>query len=81
MEASADAVLRLVDAVGSAAERFAQLEDRMLSDTGFTGARMRISAVLAPDETRTALQIARSLALSRQALQQLARLLHTSLRP
>ena len=39
MEASADAVLRLVDAVGSAAERFAQLEDRMLADTGFTGAR------------------------------------------
>ena len=43
MEASADAVLRLVDAVGSASERFAQLEDRMLADTGFTGARMRIA--------------------------------------
>ena len=72
MEASADAVLRLVDAVGSAAERFAQLEDRMLSDTGFTGARMRIAAVLAPDATRTAPQIARSLGLTRQAVQRVA---------
>ena len=68
MEASADAVLRLVDAVGSAAERFAQLEDRILVDTGFTGARMRIAAVLAPDATRTAPQIARSLGLTRQAV-------------
>lgn len=33
--------------MGSAAERFAQLEDRILVDTGFTGARMRIAAVLA----------------------------------
>ncbi len=72
MEASADAVLRLVDAVGSAAERFAQLEDRMLADTGFTGARMRIAAVLAPDATRTAPQIARSLGLTRQAVQRVA---------
>ena len=72
MEASADAVLRLVDAVGSAAERFAQLEDRMLADTGFTGARMRVAAVLAPDAARTAPQIARSLGLTRQAVQRVA---------
>ncbi|WP_312167217.1 MarR family transcriptional regulator [Phenylobacterium sp.] len=73
MEASADAVLRLVDAVGTAADRFAEVEDRMLADTGFTGARMRVAAVLAaPGTARTVPQVARSLGLSRQAVQRLA---------
>lgn len=73
MEASADAVLRLVEAVGTAADRFAEVEDRMLADTGFTGARMRVAAVLAPADTaRTVPQVARSLGLSRQAVQRLA---------
>lgn len=73
MEASADAVLRLVEAVGTAADRFAEVEDRLLADTGFTGARMRVAGVLAaPDAARTVPQVARSLGLSRQAVQRLA---------
>jgi len=73
MEASADAVLRLVDAVGIAADGFAQFEDRMLADTGLTGARMRVAAVLAPPgAARTVPQAARSLGLTRQAVQRLA---------
>jgi DNA-binding MarR family transcriptional regulator len=73
MKASADAVLRLVDAVGSAADRFAQIEDRMLADTGFSGARLRVAGALeAPQAARTVPQIARALGLSRQAVQRLA---------
>lgn len=73
MEASADAVLRLVDAVGAAAGRFVEAEDRILADTDLTGARMRVAAVLEPAETgRTVPQVARSLGLSRQAVQRLA---------
>lgn len=73
MEASADAVLRLVDAVAAAAGRFEEAEDRLLADTGLTGARMRVAAVLAPAGTaRTVPQVARGLGLSRQAVQRLA---------
>ena len=73
MEASADAVLRLVEAVGTAADRFAEVEDRMFADTGMTGARMRVASVLAaPDAARTVPQVARSLGLTRQAVQRLA---------
>lgn len=73
MEASADAVLRLVEAVGAAADRFAEVEDRMLADTGLTGARMRVASVLAaPASARTVPQAARTLGLSRQAVQRLA---------
>ena len=73
MEASADAVLRLVEAVENAADRFAQVEHRMFSDTGMTGARMRVASVLAAPETaRTVPQIARTLGLTRQAVQRVA---------
>lgn len=73
MEASADAVLRLVEAVGTAADRFAEVEDRMFSDTGMTGARMRVASVLAaPGAARTVPQVARTLGLSRQAVQRVA---------
>ena len=73
MEASADAVLRLVEAVEDAADRFAQVEHRMFSDTGMTGARMRVASVLAAPETaRTVPQIARTLGLTRQAVQRVA---------
>lgn len=73
METSADAVLRLVDAVGAAASRFAEVEDRMLADTGLTGARMRVAGVLGQvGAARTVPQVARTLGLSRQAVQRLA---------
>ena len=73
MEASADAVLRLVDAVYTAAACFAEVEDRMLADTGLTGARMRVAGVLEKSgAARTVPQVARRLGLSRQAVQRLA---------
>lgn len=73
MEASADAVLRLVEAVEDAADRFAQVEQHMFSDTGMTGARMRVANVLAaPEAARTVPQIARTLGLTRQAVQRVA---------
>jgi len=73
MNPSADAVLRLVEAVDVAAGRFAEIEDRLLADTGFSSARMRVAATLeAPGAVRTTPQIARSLGLSRQAVQRLA---------
>ena len=73
MKASADAMLRLVEAVGNAADRFAEVEDRLLSDTGMTGARMRLAGVLAaPEVARTVPQIARTLGLTRQAVQRVA---------
>ena len=73
MEASANSVLRLVDAVGAAAERFAQVEDQLLFDTGLSSARMRVAMVLEmAGAPRTVPQVARSLGLSRQAVQRLA---------
>jgi DNA-binding MarR family transcriptional regulator len=73
MEASANSVLRLVDAVGAAAERFAQVEDQLLFDTGLSSARMRVATVLeTAGAPRTVPQVARSLGLSRQAVQRLA---------
>lgn len=73
MEASADAVLRLVDAVDTAAACFAEVEDHMLADTGLTGARMRVAGVLEKSgAARTVPQVARRLGLSRQAVQRLA---------
>lgn len=73
MNPSADAVLRLVEAVDTAAGRFAEIEDRLLADTGFSSARMRVAGALeAPGTARTTPQIARSLGLSRQAVQRLA---------
>lgn len=73
MEASADAVLRLMEAVGAAATRFDEAEDRMLADTGLSSARLRVAATLqAASGPRTTPQIARSLGLSRQAVQRLA---------
>ena len=73
MNPSADAVLRLVEAVDTAAGRFAEIEDRLLADTGLSSARMRVADVLeAAGAARTTPQIARSLGLSRQAVQRLA---------
>lgn len=73
MNPSADAVLRLVEAVDMAAGRFAEIEDRLLADTGLSSARMRVAGTLeAPGAVRTTPQIARSLGLSRQAVQRLA---------
>lgn len=73
MRASADAVLRLVEAVGNAADRFAEVEDRLLTGTGMTGARMRVAGVVAaPEVARTVPQIARTLGLTRQAVQRVA---------
>jgi Transcriptional regulators len=73
MDSSADAVLRLVTAVNQASARFTELEDRLLADTGLSSARLRAAAVLAPvGAARTVPQIARTLGLSRQAVQRLA---------
>lgn len=73
MEASADAVLRLVEAVGAAAVRFEEVEDRILKDTGLTSARLRVAQALVDAKLpRTVPQVARSLGLSRQAVQRLA---------
>ena len=73
MNPSADAVLRLVEAVATAGARFAEVEDRIIADTGFTGARLRVAGVLeAAGQGRTVPQAARSLGLSRQAVQRVA---------
>ena len=73
MNPSADAVLRLVEAVATAGDRFAEVEDRIIADTGFTGARLRVAGVLeAAGQGRTVPQAARSLGLSRQAVQRVA---------
>jgi DNA-binding MarR family transcriptional regulator len=72
MEASADAVLRLVEAVGAAAARFEDVEDRILADTGLSSARLRVVGALAASGPRTVPQVARSLGISRQAVQRLA---------
>lgn len=72
MNPSADAVLRLVAAVGEAAGRFMEIEDRLLADTGLSSARMRVTeALLAAKGPRTVPQVARALGLSRQAVQRL----------
>ena len=73
MNPSADAVLRLVEAVATAGDRFAEVEDKIIADTGFTGARLRVAGVLeAAGQGRTVPQAARSLGLSRQAVQRVA---------
>jgi DNA-binding MarR family transcriptional regulator len=73
MESSADSVLRLLAAVNQASAQFTELEDRLVFDTGFSSARLRVAAVLEPaGAARTVPQIARTLGLSRQAVQRVA---------
>lgn len=73
MDSSADAVLRLVAAVNQASDRFTDIEDRLLADTGLSSARLKVAAVLAAvGAARTVPQIARTLGLTRQAVQRLA---------
>jgi DNA-binding MarR family transcriptional regulator len=72
MIATADSLQRLCDAAAKATALLSAAGDDLVADLGLSAARVQILDVLAARGPRTVSQIARSLGLSRQAVQRVA---------
>lgn len=72
MTASIDSLQRLCDAAAKATALVSAAADDMVVDLGLTAARAQILDVLAAAGPRTVSQVARTLGLSRQAVQRVA---------